>query len=122
MSQLFDILIYAVVNACDMYACFSMHLCVPIYSVSLSASKKIPVLKSAFFNLRPQEVHLSAFKELIDFSVQPCFSIFFTFFFYIYSMTLFVFYLAIDKSYIKSDFDAEEKNLWQWSLMRQPAD
>lgn len=37
-------------------------------------------------------------------------------------MTLFVFYLAIDKSYIKSDFDAEEKNLWQWSLMRQPAD
>lgn len=41
MSQLFDILIYAVVNACDMYCCFSTHLCVPIYSVSLSASKKI---------------------------------------------------------------------------------
>lgn len=98
MSQLFDILIYAVVNACDMYACFSMHLCVPIYSVSLSASKKIPVLKSACFtlwklyykhfllNLRPQKVHLSALKELIDFSVQPfflrsTFSIFFIFFF-----------------------------------------
>lgn len=94
MSQLFDILMYAVVNACDIYACFSMHLCVPIYSVSLSASKKIPILKSACFtlwklyykhfllNLRPQEVHLSALKELIDFSVQPCFSIFFTFFFF----------------------------------------
>lgn len=41
MSQLFDILIYAVVNSLDMYACFSTHLCVPIYSVSLSASKKI---------------------------------------------------------------------------------
>lgn len=37
-------------------------------------------------------------------------------------MTLFVFHLDIDKSYIKSDFDAEEKNLWQWSFMRQLAD
>lgn len=71
--------------------------------------------------LLPQEAHLSAPKELqvlsLHVSLRFVFMVSFKF-----SPKLFAFTWPLIKATLKqSDFDAGERNLWQWALMRQPA-
>lgn len=71
--------------------------------------------------LLPQWVHLSAPKELLVFSLHLCFRFLFMVSFK-FSVKLFAFTWPLIKATLKqSDFDAGERNLWQWALMRQPA-
>lgn len=71
--------------------------------------------------LLPQYVHLSAPKELLVISLHLCFRFHFMISFK-FSVKLFAFTWPLIKATLKqSDFDAGERNLWQWALMRQTA-